>query len=48
MQTGIYRMDKQGPTVYHQELNSISCCNHNRKEYEKMYVCVYVSHFAVC
>ena len=25
MQAGIYRMDKQGPTVQHRELYSISC-----------------------
>ena len=25
------------PTVYHRELNSISCDNHNEKEYEKEY-----------
>ena len=25
MQTNIYRMDKQGPTVQHRELYSISC-----------------------
>ena len=39
MQTLIYRMDKQeGPTVQHSELCSISCENHNGKEYEKIYI----------
>ena len=40
MQTGIHRMNKQqGPTVEHRGLYSISCDNHNGKEYEKNLRC---------
>ena len=39
----IYKMDKQqGPTLQHRELYSISCDNHNGKEYEEVCVCVCV------
>ena len=37
MRTDIYRMDKQGLTVWHRELYSISI-NHSGKEYEKEYI----------
>ena len=35
----IYRMDKQGPTVKHRELYSISMINQNGKEYKE---CIYM------
>ena len=39
MQTSMCKMDKQqDPTVQHRELYSISCINHNRKEYENEYI----------
>ena len=39
-QTIMYRMDnQQGPIVQHRELYSISCVNHNGKEYEKESLC---------
>ena len=40
-QTIIHRVDKQGPIVYYRELIQYPVINHNRKEYEKEYVCVY-------
>ena len=55
MQATVYKIDKQqGPTVQHRELYSLSCeKNYNGKEYEKVYICVYIyihlynNHFAV-
>ena len=36
-------MDKQGPTVYHREVYSISCNNTHVKEFEKyMYSDIYI------
>ena len=50
MQTGIYRMDKQGPKLYNTgNYIQYPVINHNGKEYEKEYVCIYIciteSHF---
>ena len=42
MQMIIYKMDKQGPTLQHRELYSISCDNHNGKEYEEIYIHIYI------
>ena len=43
MQMIIYKMDKQeGPTLQHRELYSISCDNHNGKEYEEIYIHTYI------
>ena len=44
MQTSVYRMDKQGPTIQHRELYPKLVISHNGKEYEEEYICVYVSH----
>ena len=42
MQTSIYRMDKQGPTVQYRELYiQYPVINHNGKEYEKEYIYMY-------
>ena len=38
MQTLTYSMGKQGPTVEHRELYSVSIINCNGKEYEKEYI----------
>ena len=41
MQIITFRMDKQGPTVQHQELYPISWIDYDGKEYKKrMYVCI--------
>ena len=41
MQTTPYRMGKQqGSTVYHRELYSISCHNHNGKEKITSHLCL--------
>ena len=48
MQTIIYRLDKQGPTVQDRELYQCLVVNHDGKDYEKecvyiyMYIHVYV------
>ena len=49
MQTIQYRMDKQGPTVYHRELYSRFCEKHNGKNMKKdMYICyIYVIKYIV-
>ena len=41
VQTSIYRMDKQGPTVYTGDCIPCPVTNHNGKEYEKnTYMCM--------
>ena len=40
MQTIIYRLDKQGPTVQDRELYQCLVVNHDGKDYEKE--CVYI------
>ena len=47
MQSIIYRIDEQGPTVWHRKLYSNPVTNHNEKEYEKDYVYIKLNHFAV-
>ena len=43
MQSGIYRMDKQGPKQYNTgNYIQYSMINHNGKEYEKEYVYIYM------
>ena len=41
MQTVIYRVDKQGPTLQHREIIQYPVINPNGKEYEKEYVYMY-------
>ena len=40
MQTIIYRIDNQQSTVEHMQLCLYLVINHNRKEYEKAYICI--------
>ena len=41
MQTIIYRMDKQGPTLQHRKIIQYPVISPNGKEYEKEYVYMY-------
>ena len=44
MQTSINRMDKQqGPTVEHRDYIQYPLINHDGKEHEKEYTCMYIS-----